>query len=110
LFLDALLGSARTRSAFVLGAEGNIIVAAFAAVKIRGGGRPDDVVINDPCIAAVRLAHQTGRLITMLRGNSTYPMLRIDFEVRIAGNVSILQFGPRWFHDYTLNCNLMSRS
>src|SRR4029077_1455985 len=84
LFANALFRAAGARCTFVSAAERNIFVSPLSAIEVSRSGRPGDLFADAPCVAPVRLAHKTRRLISMLHGNPIDPILRIDFQMRVA--------------------------
>ena len=93
LLTDALFRAAGARRAFVTAIEWDVGVATFAAVKIGRGGGALDLVTDHPHIAAVGLAHQARRLVAILGRHAAEPVFRVDFQVRVAGNVTVLHGG-----------------
>ncbi len=96
LLADALFRAAGARCAFVAAVKRHVGVATFAAVQIGGRGGAFDLVADDPHIAAVGLAHQARRLVAIFRRHAGEPMLRVDFQMRVAGDVTVLHRGLDW--------------
>src|SRR6185503_12682430 len=90
LLAHALPRAAGARRAFVPAVERHVLIAPLAAVQISGGGGPDYFIADCPCVAAVRLAHEAWRPPSIFLRYSGQPMLRVDFQMRVGGNVTVV--------------------
>jgi hypothetical protein len=69
--------------------ERDVLIAALSAVEIGGGCGTFDGIADHPSIASVGLADQSRREVAVLCRDPIKPMLRINLQMRIGGDVTV---------------------